>query len=358
MIIRKCLSVLLTVVLALSAWSVQPLSSVAGASARIIALRIGDPVMKIDGIGTAIDGSGTAPVIISGRTLLPVRAIVEALGGTVAWNADRQLVTILLRTANLEFVIGRPTATVNGASVFIDPSNLLVVPVIINGRTMLPLRFIGERLGANVDWSAATRTVTLDFSAPTVPVPAVPVLLTPGDASAVADTGFSLTWTPVENATTYRITVRRGSDTVVDKAGLDTPSFAVPAGVLSPGAYRWTVTATGSGGTSAVQARPFTFTVKEPVQQPLVQTVEMHVRYTGWDPAIIHIKAGAQVTWIIWGDEVTSCTSRIVAPGLGISQALVSGKNVIAFTAPAVSGSVPFACWMNMVRGKFIIDPK
>ena len=99
------------------------------------------------------------------------------------------------------------------------------------------------------------------------------------------------------------------------------------------------------------------FTVKDPVVQPLAQTVEMHVKYSGWDPATIHIKAGARITWNIWGDEITSCTNRIVVPSLSISQALTAGKNVITFTAPSAAGTVPFACWMNMVRGQFIVDP-
>ena len=91
--------------------------------------------------------------------------------------------------------------------------------------------------------------------------------------------------------------------------------------------------------------------------QPLAQTVEMHVKYSGWDPATIHIKAGARITRNIWGDEVTSCTNRIVVPSLGISQALTSGKTVITFIAATTAGIVPFACWMNMVHGQFIVDP-
>jgi plastocyanin domain-containing protein len=97
--------------------------------------------------------------------------------------------------------------------------------------------------------------------------------------------------------------------------------------------------------------------VKDVVVQPLAQTVEMRVKYSGWDPSTIYIKAGARVTWIIWGDEVTSCTNRIVVPSLSISQALTAGKNVITFTAPATAGTVPFSCWMGMVRGQFIVDP-
>jgi plastocyanin len=156
---------------------------------------------------------------------------------------------------------------------------------------------------------------------------------------------------------TYRVVIRRGADIILDRSGLTSLSLTVPAGLLTAGTYSWTVTGTGAGGTSAPQARPFVFTVKDAAVQPLAQTVEMHVKYSGWDPATIHIKAGARVTWVIWGDELTSCTNRIVVLSLSISQALTSGKNVIRFTAPAAVGTVPFACWMNMVRGQFIVDP-
>jgi plastocyanin len=186
--------------------------------------------------------------------------------------------------------------------------------------------------------------------------PAAPVLTAPGDASSSTDKTPSLSWNAVSGAATYRVVIRRGADAVLDKSGLTALSFTVPAGLLTAGTYSWTVTATGPGGTSLPQAKPFVFTVKDPVIQPLAQTVEMHVKYSGWDPATIHVKAGARVTWIIWGDEITSCTNRIVVPSLSISQALTSGKNVITFTAPA-AGTVPFACWMNMVRGQFIVDP-
>jgi hypothetical protein len=327
------------------------------AAVKTIVLRVGDPVMQVDAVRTFIDSTGAVPVIIQGRTMLPVRAIVEALGGTVSWDAARRAVGVILGAKTLELIIAKSFAVVNGIPVAIDSANALVVPVIVKGRTMLPVRFVGEQLGATVGWAAATQVVTLDFGGTTVPVPATPALTVPADASSSTDATLSLVWTGVEGAATYRVVLRNGADVVLDKSGLTGLSFTVPAGLLTAGTYSWTVTATGPGGTSAPQAKPFVFTVKDPVVQPLAQTVEMHVRYSGWDPASIHIKAGARITWNIWGDEVTSCTNRIVVPSLGISQSLTSGKTVITFTAPSVAGIVAFACWMNMVRGQFIIDP-
>lgn len=338
------------------AWapSLQPADA---ASVKTIVLRVGDPIMQVDAMRTSIDTTGAVPVIIQGRTMLPVRAIVEALGGTVTWDAARRAVGVVLGTKTLELIIAKPLATVNGTPIAIDPANALVVPIIVKGRTMLPVRFVAEQLGATVGWAPVTQTVTLDFGGTPVLPPAAPVLTAPGDGSSSTDKTPSLGWNAVDGAATYRVVIRRGADAVLDKSGLTALSFTVPAGLLTAGTYSWTVTATGPGGTSPAQTRPFVFTVKDPVIQPLAQTVEMHVKYSGWDPATIHIKAGARITWNIWGDEISSCTNRIVVPSLGISQALTSGKNVITFTAPSAAGTVPFSCWMGMVRGQFIVDP-
>lgn len=347
--------VLLGIVMS-SAWapSVVPADA---ASVKTIVLRVGDPIMQVDAVRTFIDSTGAVPVIIQGRTMLPVRAIVEALGGTVSWDAARRAVGVVFGARNLELIIAKSFAVVNGIPVAIDPANALVVPVIVKGRTMLPVRFVAEQLGATVGWAPATQVVTLDFGGTPVPPPAAPVLTAPGDASSSTDETPSLSWNAVSGAATYRVLLRKGTDVVLDRSGLTALTFTVPAGLLTAGTYSWTVMATGLGGTSGPQAKSFTFTVKDVVVQPLAQTVEMRVKYSGWDPSTIHIKAGAQITWNIWGDEVTSCTNRIVVPSLSISQALTSGKNVITFTAPATAGTVPFACWMNMVRGQFIVDP-
>jgi len=347
--------VLLLGMVASCAWVPSRLPADA-ASVKTIVLRVGDPITQVDAVRTYIDATGAVPVIVQGRTMLPVRAIIEALGGTVTWDAARRVVGVVLGTKTLELIIAKSLATVNGTPVAIDPANALVVPVIVKGRTMLPVRFVAEQLGATVGWAPATQVVTLDFGGATVLPPAAPVLTAPGDASSSTDKTPSLGWSAVDGAATYRVVVRRGADVILDRAGLTSLSFTVPAGLLTAGTYSWTVTATGPGGTSPAQVKPFVFTVKDPVVQPLAQTVEMHVKYSGWDPATIHIKAGARVTWIIWGDEVSSCTNRIVVPSLNISQALTSGKNVITFTAPTAAGTVPFSCWMGMVRGTIIVD--
>lgn len=96
------------------------------------------------------------PVIRDGRTMLPARFVIEALGGTVAWDADAQKVTIEKDGRRIIIVIGAEFAEVDGKAVALDSPAFLE-----NGRTYLPLRFIAENLGADVAWDAESRTVTI-----------------------------------------------------------------------------------------------------------------------------------------------------------------------------------------------------
>jgi sulfite exporter TauE/SafE/plastocyanin len=91
-------------------------------------------------------------------------------------------------------------------------------------------------------------------------------------------------------------------------------------------------------------------------EQPVSpQRVEMHVTYRGFEPAVLKVKAGVPVRWVIYGDQVTGCTSRIIIPSYSVSTSIQSGQNVVVFT-PSKTGRVPFSCWMGMVRGVFVVE--
>lgn len=126
----------------------------------VIELQIGNPVFKLNNQAMLLD---SPPVIKNDRTLLPIRAVVEAMGGQVNWNAEERRVGIEYRGKTVTLWIGKNTAKVNGKEVMIDPSNPNVVPEIINGRTMLPLRFVAESLGCQVEWDDKTKTITIRF---------------------------------------------------------------------------------------------------------------------------------------------------------------------------------------------------
>ena len=136
-----------------------------------IILKINNPVMSVNGAERNIDNEGTAPVIINDRTLLPVRTVVEAMGGTVEWNADTQTVTLTRNSDTINLIIGSKTAYLNDNSEVIDTA-----PIILNDRTMLPIRFIAENFGFTVDWDNENQTVTIkekkaDNSQPTASAP-------------------------------------------------------------------------------------------------------------------------------------------------------------------------------------------
>lgn len=123
-----------------------------------IKLRIDDPNMEINGISQEIDpGRGIAPVIIDGRLMLPARALVEAIGGTLTWDETERKVEIT-NGNKIELWIGSSTARVNGLEKLFD-----VPPTIINSRTMLPLRFITENMGCDVRWNPETKEAIVEY---------------------------------------------------------------------------------------------------------------------------------------------------------------------------------------------------
>jgi len=130
----------------------------------IIVLTIDSTRFTVNGEARTLDA---APIIREGRTLLPIRPVAEALGAVVGWDGVERKASIALGATSLELWIGNPTARVNGQAVPIDPANTKVTPLIVPpGRTMLPLRFVGESLGCLVEWNASTRQVTVTYPTP------------------------------------------------------------------------------------------------------------------------------------------------------------------------------------------------
>ena len=127
----------------------------------IITLQIDNPDMTVNGQPNEIDpGRGTTPVIVSDRTLVPVRAIIEAVGGTVEWNQDTQTATLAYNGDVIRLTIDSATAYLNDVANELD-----VTPAIINDRTMLPIRFIAESFKFTVGWNGSTQTITITVPA-------------------------------------------------------------------------------------------------------------------------------------------------------------------------------------------------
>ncbi|MGB9667229.1 MAG: stalk domain-containing protein, partial [Candidatus Cryosericum sp.] len=124
----------------------------------MLVLTVGSPIITVNGLSKKIDAQGSTPVIKNSRTLLPIRTLIESLGGTVSWNSSEQEVIVNLHGHSMALWIGKTTALVDGSKVSLD-----VAPMILGGRTYLPLRFISEHLGASVDWNADSRTITIYY---------------------------------------------------------------------------------------------------------------------------------------------------------------------------------------------------
>ncbi|MGI6307700.1 MAG: copper amine oxidase N-terminal domain-containing protein [Dethiobacteria bacterium] len=100
-----------------------------------------------------------APYIKDGRTFLPLRYVANALGvddDNIIWDQATKAVTIFKGDRIAQVTISSKTMLVNGVTINMD-----VTPEITDGRTMLPIRWMAQALGASIDWDAETRTVTV-----------------------------------------------------------------------------------------------------------------------------------------------------------------------------------------------------
>lgn len=109
--------------------------------------------VKLDGADIVSD---SPPVIIDGRTLIPARALFEAMGGTVGWNGSVREVTAEVGGVSIILKIDSRRAYINGTEKTLD------VPArIIKDRTMIPVRFVTEAAGCQVSWDEKNRIVSI-----------------------------------------------------------------------------------------------------------------------------------------------------------------------------------------------------
>lgn len=128
----------------------------------------------VDGVAQRYD---QPPVIINDRTMVPLRAIFQQLGAKIDWDGKTRTVTSFKSGRVVELTIGNSTAYIDR-----KPQELDQPPEIVGDRTMVPIRFVSEAMGAGVAWDEATRTVSIDTSTVvTTPPPEGPNLVAGGD---------------------------------------------------------------------------------------------------------------------------------------------------------------------------------
>lgn len=149
---------------------------------------------RCEGVTVTLDGRtldfDVPPQIIDGRTLVPMRAIFEAMGAEVEWNGQTQTVTaskygdeeytaVTMQIGNSVFTVMNDLISADSYSAAQTRNiELDVPPQIISDRTLVPARAVAESFGAEVNWNAQTQTVIIK-SAVSDPAPTATSVPTP-----------------------------------------------------------------------------------------------------------------------------------------------------------------------------------
>jgi len=122
-------------------------------SGRQVVFRIGSTLYSNRGVLQTLDA---APTIINGRTMIPVRALADALGAETSYDSVARTVTIKYGDKEILLVIDSTLARVNNQWVSLDTP-----ATIVNNRTLIPVRFVSQSFGAVVEWNEATSEITI-----------------------------------------------------------------------------------------------------------------------------------------------------------------------------------------------------
>ena len=133
---------------------IATLAALSVSAAPVAALAADDDIkVTLDGQAIAFD---VQPQIIDERTMVPLRAIFEALGASVDWDQETQTVTAAKGDTKIALTIGKNVIYVNDKPIELD-----VAPLIIDERTLVPVRAIAESFGLDVDWDGENATVII-----------------------------------------------------------------------------------------------------------------------------------------------------------------------------------------------------
>lgn len=125
---------------------------------RLAKFQAGKNQISVNGQMLTIDA---APYLdtASNSTMMPLRLLGDLMGAQVDWRASDQTVTFRTNSKTVQVTVGSRTALVDGVAV-----RLLTAPANVNGRTMVPLRFVSENLGAGVSWDPNNGTITVEVT--------------------------------------------------------------------------------------------------------------------------------------------------------------------------------------------------
>lgn len=106
--------------------------------------------------GKKNDNLSMPPIILNNSTLVPAREVFEPLGAEIKWDNDKKEMTVIYKSYNIVIKTDSMSAMVNG-----EETSLVSPAKIINGKTMIPARFIAQSIGMTVEWSKDTRIVNI-----------------------------------------------------------------------------------------------------------------------------------------------------------------------------------------------------
>lgn len=97
------------------------------------------------------------PIQLDNRVLVPAREVFEAMGASVGWDNIQKKVTVQYKSQSILLTINQTTALING-----NPVEMDVPGKIINDKVMIPIRFVSEAIGMDVEWDATNRAVKIN----------------------------------------------------------------------------------------------------------------------------------------------------------------------------------------------------
>ena len=160
---KRVLSILLILAVFSTFFVITPLKAQGYTPTASIQLKINSENFIVDGFDMKFIPGDSKPVIINGVPYVPVRGVVEAVGGTVGWVSKERKVIISLNDKSLNLYINNPVVEVNGSKVTIS-DNSDVEPIIANSRTLIPAEFLIKSLDGTFDMNKATNNIDITLN--------------------------------------------------------------------------------------------------------------------------------------------------------------------------------------------------
>lgn len=237
----------------------SPLIRIAFASALLISASY-PPAPAAAAVTIVVNGATVSfdqpPIEQSGRVFVPLRGVFERLGATVVY--DNGLINATGNGRNISLKIGSTAATVNGQNYTSD-----VAPFLVGARTMVPLRFISEALGAAVNYDSNNQTVSIAMNGSSSGTTSSPTLaltnLSPPDQGVVqsSEPAVSATFSQAVDPNSVRVSVD-ARDVTSSTAISPTDMLFTPSYALSTASHTVRVVGTTRSGASFDSSWSFT----------------------------------------------------------------------------------------------------